>query len=349
MTTERRGRQNLDVREFILRNVTGNPATVNALAAKKFGLSRTAINRYTRRLIDESLLSATGKTSARRYQLVNFADEVFKIDVFDGLAEDQVWRFHILPLMEGVKQNIVDLCHYGFTEMLNNVVDHSASEKCFISYQQNYCEIRMMVIDYGIGVFEKIERDFNLADPRTALLELSKGKLTSDEKRHAGEGIFFTSRMFDIFYMSSGELNYVRSRQAGHDWLVEADEQANARLGTAISMIISTDAAWRPSDVFNEYRGAEIGFRKTHVPVLLGKYPNEELVSRSQAKRLLARFEDFSEVMLDFQGIAEIGQPFADEIFRVYRDMHPRTLVVATRANPEIEKMIEYVQKATSA
>ena len=31
------------------------------------------------------------------------------------------------------------------------------------------------------------------------MLELSKGKLTTDSANHSGEGIFFTSRMFDVF------------------------------------------------------------------------------------------------------------------------------------------------------
>ena len=36
-------------------------------------------------------------------------------------------------------------------------------------------------------------------DKRQALFELSKGKFTTDPSRHSGEGVFFTSRMFDDF------------------------------------------------------------------------------------------------------------------------------------------------------
>ena len=35
------------------------------------------------------------------------------------------------------------------------------------------------------------------------------------------------------------------------------------------------------------------------------------LVSRSQAKRLCHRFDNFEEVELDFDGVEEIGQGFA--------------------------------------
>lgn len=67
----------------------------------------------------------------------------------------------------------------------------------------------------------------------------------------------------------------------------------------------------------------------------------EQLVSRSQAKRLLARFERFEVVILDFAGIDEIGQAFADEIFRVYSLQHPEVRIVHTNAGPEVKRSIK--------
>ena len=96
--------------------------------------------------------------------------------------------------------------------MLNNVIDHSVSDDALISFRQNFCRISIDIMDSGVGIFEKIQKDFNLPDPRSALLELSKGKLTSDKSRHTGDGIFFTSRMFDVFEIRSGNLFYTRSR-----------------------------------------------------------------------------------------------------------------------------------------
>jgi hypothetical protein len=48
--------------------------------------------------------------------------------------------------------------------------------------------------------------------------------------------------------------------------------------------------------------------------------------------------------MLDFTGVSEIGQPFADEIFRVFKTDHPDVKLVALGTNKNIEKMIQYVQ-----
>lgn len=48
----------------------------------------------------------------------------------------------------------------------------------------------------------------NLDDERHAVLELAKGKFTTDPDNHTGEGIFFSSRIFDEFAVLSGDVYY---------------------------------------------------------------------------------------------------------------------------------------------
>jgi len=335
-----KSRQNPKVREFILRKVGAHPADIGSLTIQEFGLSRTAINRYMRRLIDEGLLEADGNTRARRYKLRNIVSVKFSIKLSLGMFEDAIWRGRILPEMKGVPQNVVDICQYGFTEMLNNAIDHSASFDCLITYEQDYCSIKMMIADEGIGIFRKIQKDFNLADVQSALLELSKGRLTSDKSKHTGEGIFFTSRMFEQYSIWSHGCYYVKTREEGDQLLMQTGGSESEVPGTIINMTIATDAGWTTRDVFNQFQGDGLRFRRTHVPVKLGAYPNEQLVSRSQAKRILARFDQFSEVQLDFEGIADIGPAFADEIFRVFRIEHPDTKLSWVNTSPEIIQLI---------
>ena len=54
------------------------------------------------------------------------------------------------------------------------------------------------------------------------------------------------------------------------------------------------------------------------IPVRLAKYGDEQLISRSQAKRLLARIDKFKVVLFEFDKVDTIGQAFADEVFRVF-------------------------------
>ncbi len=342
----RPSRENPEVREFILRTVAAHPRDVSAIAAKRFGLSRTAVAGYLGRVVRDGLLAAEGRTSDRRYSLAAILDTSFVIDVSYGLSEDAIWRLRIRDKITGLPQNVIDICQHGFTEMLNNVIDHSGSFKARLQYRQDYSTIRMIVEDYGIGVFQKIQSDFGLPDARSALLELSKGKLTSDRRRHSGEGIFFTSRMFDRFSITSAGLHYFRERKDGDDWRIET-EKVEPTQGTTVTMDLSTSAHWTPREVFEKYQGDTLRFRRTHVPLTLGRYPGEQLVSRSQAKRILTRFESFSEVLLDFDGVDEIGQAFADEIFRVFRSAHPNIALVAINASDSVKRMIERVGRDT--
>jgi anti-sigma regulatory factor (Ser/Thr protein kinase) len=337
-------KQDPEVREFILQNVEENPDSVSSLAVKRFGLTRASIARYMGRLIEEGALTAVGNTRARRYSLKPLVLERMRFDLSATMNEDTIWRERVRPLMKDVQPNIIDLFQYGVTEMVNNVIDHSESLSLTIRYKQLYNRIEVVVNDNGVGIFNKIQRDFNLVDARTALLELSKGKLTSDKIRHSGEGIYFTSRMFDKFSILSGHLYYSRTRQEGDEWLIESVDKDDNSKGTYVKMTIGTKAQWTMREVFDKYQGDDIYFRRTHVPVALGRYPGEQLISRSQAKRILARFNDFAEIMLDFRNVSEIGQPFADEIFRVYRNGHPGTRIMTFNTNANIDKMIQYVQ-----
>jgi len=67
---------------------------------------------------------------------------------------------------------------------------------------------------------------------------------------------------------------------------------------------------------------------------------SDDLMSRSQARRILSRLELFKEVILDFTDIKYIGQAFADEIFRVFPNMNPNTAISAQNANIEVQNMI---------
>ena len=55
---------------------------------------------------------------------------------------------------------------------------------------------------------------------------------------------------------------------------------------------------------------------------------------------ILARFDDFSEVLLDFKDVPEIGQAFADEIFRVFGIAHPNITLMAINESPHVAKAI---------
>ena len=159
--------------------------------------------------------------------------------------------------------------------------------------------------------------------------------------------IFFTSRMFDEFSILSGTLFFDRINREDDDWLIEAEDRTHTQ-GTFVTMVIRTQARQTTLGIFTKAALGELrqDFSRTHVPVKLARYDTEQLVSRSQARRVLARFERFKEVLLDFRDINEIGPAFADEIFRVYQQEHPEIQILSINHSPQVWQMVEKAKEA---
>ena len=337
------------MRQFILENVSEHPSDIGRFTAQTFSVSRQSIGKHLSAMVKSGLLAGTGRTKAREYRLKVLAFNKSTMEVLPHLEEDIVWRETILPWVDNVKTNVLDICQFGFTEMFNNVLEHSDSQIVTISVERDALNIRMRVIDEGIGIFNKIQAGFKLNDPRDAILELAKGKLSTSEEAHSGEGIFFASRMFDQFNILSGSLFFGRANTRDDAWLIERDSH-NDTNGTAIYMDINLFSDRTTKDVFDKYTSEfdDYAFTRTHVPIKLARYGNEQLVSRSQAKRVLARFDRFKEILLDFEGIETIGPAFADEIFRVFKSRNPTIELVALYKTPAVDQMIQRAEAARS-
>ncbi len=329
-----------EVRRFILSNIESHGTGLSKLVAEHFHITRQAVNKHLHRLIARGVILQVGKT--RSYKLAPLIVWENLYEISPGMAEDVIWRNEINPVLGKQPENVMEILNYGFTEMFNNVIDHSGGSEVFIHIERTALNTMISIMDNGIGIFKKIQNTLNLLDERHAILELSKGKLTTDPIRHTGEGIFFTSRMFDSFDILSGGI-YFR-HEFGHrkDWIPESSRYEQ---GTTVWMELNNHTARTTKKIFDSFMSKDdFGFTKTVVPVRLARYGDDKLISRSQAKRLLARVELFKIVILDFSDVPTIGQAFADEIFRVFPQQHPETAILFHKANSEVKRMIDYAK-----
>jgi hypothetical protein len=338
-----RGKTQL-IRDFIADNLEDQPTNIVGHVAGTFKISRQAAHGHIANMMREGQIGALGKTAARRYfplPQVQFRQEV---DLTSTLQEDLVWKEVIRPRLGTLKESVESICYYGFTEMVNNAIDHSAGERLTVSAEVSISRISLTIGDNGIGIFNKLQRELGLDNPRQAILELYKGKVTTDPEHHSGEGIYFTSRMFDGFTIQSGPLGFVHLK-SGNDYMVTEDFTDIETAGTLIKLDVSPRSQRTPEDVFGEYTtGEDLGFTRTKIPVLLTRHGNENLVSRSQAKRLLSRLNKFKEIWLDFEDVETIGQGFADEVFRIYARQNPDVEIMVINASKKIEAMINHVK-----
>lgn len=331
------------VRKFLIENLSEHPSDIVRMTAGKFGCTRQAVHKHLQRLISEGAVIQSGQTRSKRYQLAPLVQWNKQYDLGAALAEDAVWRSDIAPLLGKLPENVLSIWHYGFTEMFNNVIDHSDARHVSLSLVKTAAATTVSIYDDGVGIFKKIQAALGLDDERHAVLELAKGKFTTDPANHSGEGIFFTSRMFDQFVIASGEVYFSHDFEEKEDWILQA---SSASGGTLVRMVLHSHTARTLKKVFDKFTSDDdYGFTKTVVPVKLMRYGDDNLVSRSQAKRLLSRFDRFKVVVLDFSGVASVGQAFADEVFRVFKSKHPAVEIVAIHASSEVKRMIS---RATS-
>ncbi|MGA2136852.1 MAG: DUF4325 domain-containing protein [Bryobacteraceae bacterium] len=326
-----------EVRGFILANVEKNP-DITRLVAERFGISRQAAHKHLRNLVTAGALLPEGNTRYRRYKLAALFEWRGRYAITPGIEEDQVWSHDVSPALRNLPRNVMEIWHYCVTEMFNNALDHSGGKSIYVEVAKTAENTQVSLMDDGVGIFRKIQAAMGLPDERHALVELAKGKLTTDPKRHPGQGIFFTSRLLDSFDILSGGVFFTHDFGKDEDWILERPKAAD---GTTVFMKLSNHSARTDKQVFDQYSsGDDYGFTKTVVPVRLAQYGDDKLISRSQAKRLVARLDRFKTVLFDFRAVESIGQAFADEIFRVFAQSHLDIEIIPINATPEVQQRI---------
>jgi hypothetical protein len=253
-----------------------------------------------------------------------------------GLSEDIVWRRVTEDLHLDRESPAGKIMSYAFTEMLNNAIDHSASETATITWWVSTDQWSLEVRDYGVGAYPKLREGLHLASDFEAVQELSKGKRTTDRQRHTGEGIFFTSKAVDIFRLTSSGVRWTVDNLR-HDTALGAVPASD---GTSVVCQIDPQTDRSLAGIFHEF-SRDHAFVKTRPVVKLFEI-GTTFVSRSEARRLLDGLEaDFDTVEVDFAGVTDVGQGFVDEMLRVWPAAHPDKTVIPTNMNPAVQFMIE--------
>jgi len=324
-------------RDYITTVAAAGARNMAKLVQDEFRVSRTTANRYIASAIDDGVIQ---RVALGHYDLVTKkSDLTYQIN---GLEEHTAWTNDIKPLLAELPENIETILHYGCTEMINNCIDHSEGELVTLEVNRSARETVISIFDDGIGIFKKISDALGLEDERQSVLELAKGKFTTDPSNHTGQGIFFTCRAVDKYVISSRGTYFSHTAGDKQDWIIGTDyvgaDQSGS--GTMVIMSMNNDATTELNDIYEAFEGEDLAFTKTRVPVRLLEVGENRLVSRSQAKRLLKRFDRFAEVVLDFNGVESIGQAFSDEVFRVFSLAHPDVKLIPIGQNESVSRMI---------
>ncbi len=318
-------------------------ANLPALVMDRLGIGRRRALALLARLVAAQWLLREGPTRQPRWRPGTLKQVVHRYAI-DGLQEDLPWQRDFAPFFD-LQPNVARLAQHAFSELLNNAIDHSGGTLVTVSVRQTALHLQMLVSDDGCGVFERIQRDFQIDDPTLAMLELSKGKLSTQPDRHSGHGLFFTSRLADMFDLHANRHAFQFrgwDRRRWHASRPMAHEGTSAYVAIALDTERTLDAVLRA----HSHDGAGYAFETTQVALGLMTGPATGLESRAQAKRVASRLQRFRRAEVDFSGIADIGHGFADELFRVFPRAHPALELVPVGMAPRVAAMIASVQAA---
>lgn len=326
------------IRDYIREN---GSATSRELA-DHLGITRQAVSLHLRKLLEDAEIFKTGSTRAARYFSRAAAPPERRagrdLDL-DGLDESSVYEDIAITLtLSRLPDNVESIVHYAFTEMLNNAIDHSMADRCTVEVTLDATRLEFSVRDRGIGVFHSIADKLDLDDEHAAMIELVKGKTTTQPDAHSGEGIFFVSRAADRFTLRSHRLQIEWDRFRDDVFVSEP----RFLRGTLVQFRIRLDSRTRLESVFDEFAPETYDFQFEKTRVLV-KLLQSEYVSRSEAKRLLHNLDRFSEIELDMRDVTSVGQGFTDEIFRVFASAHPETAIRAVNAGKAVAAMIRHI------
>jgi hypothetical protein len=319
-----------------------NSAVTSGEVARRLAISRQMAHRILSRLVTEGGLVRSGAGRSVNYRASGGLPFVRRYPLA-VIAEDRVWDevSSACHAINALGSKARTLLQYAFTEMLNNAIEHSAGKEVEIQFEEAANGLAFVIIDDGVGAFANLRKVLGLESDLVALQELSKGKLTTLPKGHTGEGVFFTSKAARRFEMASGGIRWSVDNTIGDASIGSSP----VKKGTLVRVEIARQPPRPLSDIFAEYT-EDFGFTKTRVVVKLFT-TGTHFISRSEARRVLTNLDRFRTVVLDFAGVEEVGQGFADEVFRVWAFSHPDIKLQAVSMSPPVEFLVRRARAVT--
>ena len=314
---------------------------------KSGNVSRQYIARLLKEMVVDGELVKGGNTRKAIYSLPEnaiYINPKFNLKLKNkNLEEDRILdqvRLS-LPGYNSLREEIKKSFDYSFSEILNNAIEHSRSKTIDINVGINNGLVEFTIQDDGVGVFENIMNKYKLNSEIEAVQDLLKGKTTTAPHAHSGEGIFFSSKVCDQFEIDSHDI-ILQVNNILPDVFIR--DSSISKKGSLIRWKTSLNSQRLLSDIFSQYQRDKDLFEFDLTSVYVHLYTLDTVyISRSQARRLLMGLDKFKKIILDFSKVEIIGQGFADEIFRVFKENNPLIIVEYKNTVPIIESMIKHI------
>lgn len=338
-------------KELIVKEVQKKGLAKTADLAIVFKVSRQYVSKLLSEIVRDKLLIRVGSIGSAFYVTEEYLDKHPDISprhysrtlTNKGLEEHKIFldiQNNFAPLSK-FKENIKSIFEYAFSEMLNNAIEHSKSKKIKFSLDIEGNILSFVIDDFGIGAFRNIMNTRKLNSQIEAIQDLLKGKTTTAPSMHSGEGIFFTSKVGDEFLLDSYGYQFSADNRIKDIFVGQTKGQ---KQGTRVTFRLNINDKHHLNDIFRKYTNisgdSDYGFDKTEIRVRLYVMGGVH-ISRSQARRVLSSLEKFKIIVMDYDKVPTVGQAFADEVYRVFKNKYPRIEIQSINMNETVKFMVE--------
>jgi anti-sigma regulatory factor (Ser/Thr protein kinase) len=331
-------------KSLILQYVSNNKMLTSKQISEVFDVSEVYASKILNEAVFRGVLKKIGNTNTTKYlhkdvlsEKVMSMRKTFKIN--KNLSDTYPFEFlkSESSILENASTESIKVLDYIMSEMINNCIDHSEGVSILLKAKNINNILDVSIQDDGVGLFKKVQEYLSI-DLDDAILHILKGKLTTAPKYHSGQGLFFSTKAANSFLIVANNKKVLLKNEAQEKTL----KTTKTKEGTKVVFSLDLGSKKNLGDLFRKYSGEDFEFSKTSVTVHLFKHKND-LISRSEAKRILFGLEKFKEITLDFANVDTVGQAFCDEVFRVWQNDHTEVMFKNINTNQDVLFMINRV------
>ena len=145
------------IKSFAIDNIEKHPNDIIGLLCNHFEITKPTAKKYMDELVTDKIVAPPKKGRYPAYHLLA-QEQNYSYKLKDNLEEDVLWRKDFMPLLTDIKDNVLRALQYSFTEMVNNVIDHSSAKTLTIFFIKDAKKIQFYICDDGIGIFNKFSK-----------------------------------------------------------------------------------------------------------------------------------------------------------------------------------------------
>jgi len=325
-----------NIKEFILHNLSQHKKDIILAAITHFGISRQAVLKHMHALIKDNIVVAEGKTRDRTYHLrpqVNFNST---LQLNSEFLPYEIVNEKFLVHLKSLPKNIYGICEYSLEALLNNIVDHAEASNMYFKLFLTLDDLHIIIRDNGNGLFEKIKSKLNLRNIQSAVLEIGKGKVTTDPESHSGYELYTVIHLFDKVKIDANGISLTYEKE-NNLWGIEISEQ---KKGTRIHLQINPESKRTCEQTFLRIFNNN---NRVSIPINLLKRPgNNSVNSRLQANCIFNNIDNINEIEFDFNNINLIGPAFADELVRKTKLKNKTASIKWINCNETIDLLMKH-------